>query len=258
MPEGPEVRNIARELNEKLCGVKIARFDGQWSQQIELKESSEIREVFSFGKAIFIQFTNNKALEIHLGLVAEVHVTPTKKENARFSAFNEQDEHVFCIFDKLNFGSTKLVDLPLSKNAVDVCDSSEAKIKDRLTQFSSKRSTLGALLLDQKILCGIGNYLRSEICFHACLDPRTKFNSLTPQQFATLSKSIYIVCTQYYEGKRKHCVYQKKTDPKGNQVMVIKISGRKVFIVPSVQATTNQSKKRKLVNQQKKLKKIKL
>lgn len=65
---------------------------------------------------------------------------------------------------------------------------------DRLFSGAHNDRTIGAALLDQTILAGVGNYLRAEI-LHACrLDPWTLVGDLTPEALACLDREIPAIC----------------------------------------------------------------
>jgi formamidopyrimidine-DNA glycosylase len=53
-----------------------------------------------------------------------------------------------------------------------------------------KDETIGAALLNQRIVAGLGNYLRAEILFKCKLNPWLKVRELSERHFACLSKTI--------------------------------------------------------------------
>lgn len=58
---------------------------------------------------------------------------------------------------------------------------------------------IGAALLDQEILAGIGNYLRAEILFECRLDPFRRVCRLTPEDLASLCRVIPTMALRAYE-----------------------------------------------------------
>jgi endonuclease-8 len=62
----------------------------------------------------------------------------------------------------------------------------------------AKRS-LGALLLDQGFVAGVGNYLRSDILFAARLHPARKLGALEPAERVRLGRAIYTTMRRAYE-----------------------------------------------------------
>lgn len=57
---------------------------------------------------------------------------------------------------------------------------------------------IGAALLDQQIVAGIGNYLRAEILFDCRLDPWKKVADLTPDDLERLCSSIVLMAQRAY------------------------------------------------------------
>ncbi len=74
---------------------------------------------------------------------------------------------------------------------------SDVQYRLNLKQFH-KRS-LGALLLDQGLVAGLGNYLRSEILFFSQLPPSARPVDLTPEQQQILAQSIIEITRQAYQ-----------------------------------------------------------
>lgn len=59
--------------------------------------------------------------------------------------------------------------------------------------------TVGAVLLDQTVLAGIGNYLRAEILYVCRMDPWRTVHDLTSDDLACLDRAIATVCQRAYE-----------------------------------------------------------
>jgi endonuclease-8 len=58
----------------------------------------------------------------------------------------------------------------------------------KLVSQSSK--PIGALLLDQSIVAGVGNIFRAEVLFETRTDPRVAGNAMTPETFDDVWKSL--------------------------------------------------------------------
>lgn len=72
--------------------------------------------------------------------------------------------------------------------------SSEAEpseIAEWIARPEYRRRQLGHLLLDQGFLAGVGNYLRSEILFEACLSPKHRLMDLDDDQLETLADAVH-------------------------------------------------------------------
>jgi formamidopyrimidine-DNA glycosylase len=92
--------------------------------------------------------------------------------------------------DTRKFGRMQLADrdnyrkeLPLSKLGPEPWSADPEEIYQKLHR---SRLPVKSLLLDQRILTGIGNIYANEICFELRIDPRTPGNQLEPAQAVRL------------------------------------------------------------------------
>ncbi|BBI51280.1 hypothetical protein HORIV_37010 [Vreelandella olivaria] len=72
-------------------------------------------------------------------------------------------------------------------------------MQQRLNLKQFHKRSLGALLLDQGLVAGLGNYLRSEILFYAQLPPNVRPFDLSREQLKTLADCIIGVTRQAYQ-----------------------------------------------------------
>jgi endonuclease-8 len=88
----------------------------------------------------------------------------------------------------------------VSRLGPDVLDetTTPAVVAARLADPRRARSTLGALLLDQGFIAGLGNYLRSDILFAAGLMHDLRAGELTAAQRRRLAKAIVDVARRSY------------------------------------------------------------
>ena len=89
----------------------------------------------------------------------------------------------------------------ISKLGIDVLHkkSTQKALFQQLSERKFQRRELGLLLLDQKFVAGIGNYLRSEILHIANLHPDTKLADLTEEKRKELSGVIKATCFRAYK-----------------------------------------------------------
>ena len=119
-----------------------------------------------------------------------------------------------------------------------------------------KRSdrTLAEVLMDQSVICGVGNYLKAESLYAARLSPHRKVSSLGAFDMNHLRRCIVSVTASAFsaggatiasyrqpdgaEGhaQRRFAVYGHTTDPQGNPVInETTLDGRTTWWSPSVQ-----------------------
>jgi formamidopyrimidine-DNA glycosylase len=65
-----------------------------------------------------------------------------------------------------------------------------------LTSFSRRRIPIKALLLDQGLLAGIGNWIADEVLYQARIAPKRSAASLNPTEVAALRRAIRAVLTR--------------------------------------------------------------
>lgn len=110
---------------------------------------------------------------------------------------------------------------------------------------------LHALLLEQKIISGIGNYLKSDICYEARVLPDRKVSSLSPWEVEALRVAAHKIIRESYAcggltiksywspdgstGKYPARVYNRRVDNYGQKIVYAKIGGRGTYYVPGYQ-----------------------
>ena len=118
--------------------------------------------------------------------------------------------------------------------------------------FSARRNKMVATaIVDQSIISGIGNYLRSEILFQARINPRSKIrdidlNNLYNSMKIIIRNSLRSGGSESYKniygvgGNYEYVIYKKKSCGKF-QVQVNKIGGRKIYWIPELQTRLDLS-----------------
>jgi DNA-formamidopyrimidine glycosylase len=115
-----------------------------------------------------------------------------------------------------------------------------------------KNKKIGLFLTEQKYFSGIGNYLRAEILYDAKISPHRKLIDLSDEEALAIFDSSRRLIRESYEaqgatlatyrnphggkGGFRVLIYNKKTDPLGNPVIVEDIGDkRSTYWVPAVQ-----------------------
>ena len=202
MPEGPEIRRTADRLAEAVAGRPLV---SAWFGLPALRRHAQglpgrhIVAVEARGKALLTRFDHGWTMYSHNQLygvwkIAAPGERPETKRSLRvaletarsaillYSASDvsmwpgdEVEQHPFL----LNLGPDVL-DPALDVHAV----------AERLRAPAFRGRALGGLLLDQRFLAGMGNYLRSEVLFAAGLHPKRRPNDLDDRQVARLARTL--------------------------------------------------------------------
>jgi len=209
MPEGPEVRQFADALNQALGGKPIVSLLARTkTAKVWEKEhpgvllNKRIERVLSHGKHLVGLIEGGYYFHSHLMMWGSWTVLDNppqeidRRERSRivvpdacailYSApiFNLGAGNPFETVENLRTLGTDILPYPDEKPF-----DAPMFLPKLLTPENSDR-TIGAALLDQQIVAGIGNYLRAEILFDCRLDPWRKIADLTADELERLIHSI--------------------------------------------------------------------
>ncbi|MDG1478783.1 MAG: endonuclease VIII [Myxococcota bacterium] len=212
MPEGPEIRRAADRIATILSGevaeevyLKFERLQC-WRS---LLEGHAIVGVESRGKAMLIHSAAGITVYSHNQLYGRWY---THKRGARppkttrdlrlqitnrrgtASLYSASEIHVMLTEDVALFPPIEKLGPDLLSAAVD-----DAAVLARLSEAAFQGRALGGLFLDQRFLCGPGNYLRSEILFVAGLHPRRKLGSLSDAERLRLAQVARSLTVRAYK-----------------------------------------------------------
>ncbi len=178
MPEGHVIHRAARLQGRRFRGktVEVTSPQGRFAEGAGHVDGRTIERMHAYGKHLFYDFDNDLSIHIHLGLFGRFRISklPAQLEpspNCRLLIESTTDQlhlagptvcevidadQIAAIIERL--GPDPIV------NPVDGAD--------KLAQRLSKRSIpIGAALLDQKVIAGIGNVYRAEFLFALGIHP---------------------------------------------------------------------------------------
>lgn len=274
MPEGPEVTIVAENLNEVLKNHYVINFyatdNGRYRKKlpdnsVPFSEALplKVKNVFNKGKLIYFLFEKNFSMINTLGMSG---VWRKKKEKhtcleLEYSKTKTGETKRLYFVDQRHFGTIKFftkeedLEKKLKEIGPDMLNDPKMNLeifKERLEKY--KHWNIVKALMCQKIISGIGNYLKSESLYHAKLSPFLKVEDLKEEQFYQLYQSIRLkIVSSYNEGgvsiknfsdiddKKgqyhfRFEVYCEKFDKLGNKVeKVVLGDNRSTYYVPSIQ-----------------------
>lgn len=209
MPEKPEVITVVESLKKKILGRKITGCNIYWNNIIAYPASDEfkkkivgqkINDITTRGKWI-VMILDKDSLLIHLRMegkfmfrkVGEVF---SKHEHVEFILDGEES---FRFHDVRKFGKMHLLDKdkvydvePLSEMGLEYND--ENLTKEYLYEaIHSKKLPIKTILLDQSIICGIGNIYDDEILFMSSINPLRKGCDISLEECDKIIKNTRIV-----------------------------------------------------------------
>ncbi|WP_447896119.1 endonuclease VIII [Vreelandella sp. GE22] len=210
MPEGPEIRRAADRIEKQIGGRVV---EEAWFAFDELQAQADslvdvrVDAVETRGKAMLIRFANGRVLYSHNQLYGvwklhAAHQPPQTKRSLRVRLIAEgRAASLYSASSIALLEQDRLDEHPfLARLGPDLLSQnvSATGVVERLDATRFYRRSLGALLLDQSLVAGLGNYLRSEILFFAGLNPKTRPADLSADARKTLAQIIIDTTWQAY------------------------------------------------------------
>ena len=242
MPEGPEVRRITDSLATAMKNRSINRsqiISGRYVNHGPPEGFNDfvkslplsINEINCKGKFIYIKLENDWTIWSTLGMAGSW--SSSQKRHSRVK-FELGDRDVFFT-DVRNFGTLKFVKgYDKLEKKLDSLGPDMLKGEPTDTQFiyamrKKNNRTVVEALMNQSVISGVGNYLKSESLYLSKISPHRSISTLSDSELSNLNGEIG-------EYSRKFAVYNQKTDPSGLSVTREKTrDGRTTFWVPEVQ-----------------------
>jgi formamidopyrimidine-DNA glycosylase len=271
LPELPEVETVVRELRPALVGRRlIAVRAGKQSLRKPWRKTwakalagRHLLAVLRRGKWIVIEIEGGPFLVVHLGMTGQFTVSPTgmPRRNHTHLVFTLDNGAELRFRDVRRFGSATLFpgrpELDASFVAAGLGPEpfglDRVYWRERLTQTSR---CLKAVLLDQRVIAGVGNIYADESLFRARLHPGRLARELDAVSADRLRRSIAEVLTRAIERRgssirdyvgasgvrgeyqREFQVYGRTNKPCprcGTSIARIRLAGRSTHFCPHCQ-----------------------
>jgi endonuclease-8 len=191
MPEGHTIHRIAMDHTRALRGqcLRVTSPQGRFADGAALLDGSVLERIEAWGKHLFYRFPAERYLHIHLGLYGKFWPwTPPAAGTHRQVRVRLE-------------GGRNGYDLT-GPTACDVIDAAErAAIVGRLgpdpirtdadggavmPKLARRRSPIGAAVMDQSVVAGVGNVYRAESLFVHAIHPQRPANTITADEWGPL------------------------------------------------------------------------
>ncbi len=210
MPEGPEIRRAADEIEKALAGQVLERvcfaaatLKG-WESRLR---GLELLSVDTIGKHMLCRLEDGTRIYSHNQLYGRWWVVgrddyPDTQRSLRLALHSRTSSALLYSASDIDVIRGEDLDAyprlaglgpdPLHPG-VDA-----ASVAVRLTAPRYCRRGIAGLLLDQAFLAGLGNYLRSEILFSARVDPRSSPADCSHASIRRLSRAAVVIPRRSY------------------------------------------------------------
>jgi len=233
MAEGPQVKLTTERLEGYLTGRMVADCKTTRPKLADFTEAARgrtVERVWCKGKHIFIAFDGGLFLQNHLlmrgswrKLSGRLLLLPEEMwlalETNNATVCNHRGQMLRAL-------DAEAVAEQLDSLGPDVM-SSTCSAPDIAAVLAGSDLPIGVALLEQSLLCGIGNVAKSEALFLAGVHPEMRSRDLRESQLAMLSGAIlHVLWGSYHAGGRwTHRVYRRQGQQCpmcGNRLLMIR------------------------------------
>jgi formamidopyrimidine-DNA glycosylase len=207
VPELPEVETIVQDLRPRVVGriLERPRFirkdvlrDTSAARAVRVLEGRRVTELSRRAKHAVFQLDDGQRMVVQPGMTGSllIHSIPLNREQRRYAVFRAGlgRSEALIYRDVRRLGrilllspdqwleySGRLGPEPLERGFT------QQAFNQRV---SRSRQAIKKLIMDQKVLAGVGNIYANEALFLAGIDPACPGNRLTPDQMACLRRAV--------------------------------------------------------------------
>jgi endonuclease-8 len=188
VPEGHTIHRLAQDCAARFPHgpIRVTSPQGKFTDAAGLLDGTALHTADAHGKHLFLGFRGAEWIHIHLGLFGKVNFgdapAPPPTDTVRLRLAND----------------TSYVDLRGPTTCALITEAEKHAIHDRLgpdplradaepqtayRRISRSRTTIAALLMDQKVIAGVGNVYRAEVLFRHRIDPYRAGKDVTPAEW---------------------------------------------------------------------------
>ncbi len=272
MPELPEVETIKEDLRELVTGARVQRAEvldpalASEPSPEELSrrlEGTRISGAQRWGKNLIVELDSGDALVLQLKIGGQFLLVPPVEEpdSALMLVLHLDENRRLFLRDETGYTRASLLDevgleerfSGLGPEPLDDRFGAEY-LKETL---GARRTQIKPLILDQKVIGGVGNIYVDESLFDARVHPRRKANTLTEAEWEAVARAIRENIAAGIEhrgttfslyrnvlGRKGHHqehlrVFMRQGKPCpgdcGGKVVREKVSGRATYLCPACQ-----------------------
>lgn len=263
MPEGHTLHRLARQHQRRFgrAPVIVSSPQGRFEDGAAAVNGRVLKKATAWGKHLFHHYDGGRVVHVHLGLYGtftELPVPlPLPVGQVRMRMLGAEwgtDLRGPTVCEVIE--EPEIVDV-VAKLGPDPLrpDADPALAWRRITK---SRRPIGALLMDQSVMAGVGNVYRSELLFRHRIDPFRPGTHLDSAEFDAMwtdlvalmkvgvrrGKIVVVLpehdhgAPSYREGRPRTYVYRRAGDPCrvcGTPVRTVELEGRNLFWCPTCQ-----------------------
>lgn len=242
MPEGHTLHRIANRFGMYFEGrpTRSTSPQGRFATEAAILDGLVLDEVEAHGKHLFLTFAEH-TVHVHLGLAGKLTFGPSNGSEGTIRWRLETDG---ARAELRGPAACRL----LSPSEVDDLQSrlgpdplrADAEPAIAWDRIRLSRRPIGALLMDQAVVSGVGNIYRAEVLYRQRIDPFLEGRLLKPGEWQAIWRDLVHLMGLGVEAGRIDTVYPEhepeamgrppRQDPHGGEVYVYRRSGQPCLV----------------------------
>jgi endonuclease-8 len=192
MPEGHTIHRLARDHTRAFGrqSVEITSPQGRFADSAALVSGTTLKRVDAHGKHLFYRFEADRVIHVHLGLFGKywAFVPPAPAINGR-----QVRMRILGLTAGTDLSGPTACDLitPVEVKAITARLGPDPLRKDAdpdraWAALQRRKGPIGAALMDQGVLAGVGNVYRAEVLLTHGIHPETPCPAVSRDQFDSM------------------------------------------------------------------------
>ncbi|MEQ1703655.1 MAG: DNA-formamidopyrimidine glycosylase family protein [Ilumatobacteraceae bacterium] len=222
MPEGHTIHRIAKDHSPLLVGrpVAVSSPQGRFAADAALVDGVVLDRIEPYGKHLFYWWANGLVGHVHLGLFGKFRVAagpqlPAVQGMVRMRMSSDGGTVDLAGPTDCSIGSADDRDAIIGRLGPDPLRR-DAKPADALARLRKSAQPIGALLLDQKVLAGVGNVYRAEALFVNGINPARPGKACTDEELSAVWDTVVTMLRKGVKDNRIITIDRKRFPaPKG-------------------------------------------
>lgn len=211
MPELPEVETIVRCLRRHLIGLEVETVRVVFRPIVRNREASFLKRLVGQrivglrrrGKMVLVDFSGGLTVIVHLKMTGQLlfcsDAAPWDKHTHLAIAFRGRPEEL-RYRDVRKFGfilGVRTAEADRTKELLGLGpEPLPLDLPSFLDRFAGRRGRLKSLLLNQRLIAGVGNIYADEILFEAGVHPRAEVSRLSRRRLERLWSAVRTVLNE--------------------------------------------------------------
>jgi formamidopyrimidine-DNA glycosylase len=214
MPELPEVETVRRGVHQVAVGRTIGTVNATGARTVRRSTASAVEQGLSgrtvvgtgrHGKWFWLDLDDEARVLIHLRMSGQLLWVPTPADRPKHThvAMPFVDGGELLFVDPRTFGEVVVIPPFIDHMAIinQGPDALSVNAATVLGLLKGRHRQLKAMLLDQKVIAGIGNIYADEICHRSGIRPLRRADTLTKPAVGRLHEAIQSVLGSAIEAR---------------------------------------------------------